>query len=215
MSLAIWRHPRPMKVAGRCIGRTEVAVDRRKAKRLAHRVRTWARREGCARVVVTSSLARSCCVGRWLRRWGWTHRIDPRLNELDFGAWDGRLWSEIDAAALGAWCNDFAAHAPGGGEPVAELLARCADFLGAAAFGTGAGVGAVVEAVDATEADASRCPPGPLRAHRPNALCVIGHAGWISAARWLQQAGGLPLEAAGWPRAVGYGERVVLTAPAQ
>lgn len=129
MSWAVWRHPVPQNVAGRCIGRTDVAVDRRKAKRLAHRVRHWARRHRAARVVVTSPLRRASDVGRWLARWGWEHRIDARLSELDFGTWDGQLWSEIGAAPVDAWCADFARHAPGGGEAVTLLLQRCAAFL--------------------------------------------------------------------------------------
>jgi len=129
MSWAVWRHPRPHGVVGRCIGRTDVAVDRRKAKRLAHRVRQWARRHRAPCVVVTSPLRRAADVGRWLARWGWEHRIDARLGELDFGAWDGRPWSEIGSAAVDDWCADFAQHAPGDGETVSALLQRCAAFL--------------------------------------------------------------------------------------
>ena len=126
---AVWRHPPPRNVAGRCVGRTDVAVDQRKAKRLAHRVRQWARRHHAPQVVITSPLRRAADVGRWLARWGWDHRVDACLSELDFGAWDGRPWREIGAAPVDAWCADFTRHAPGGGEPVACLLQRCDAFL--------------------------------------------------------------------------------------
>lgn len=165
MNFAVWRHPSPRNAAGRCIGRTDVAVDSRKAKRLAHRVRQWARRSGAPRVVITSPLRRAADVGRWLARWGWEHRIDARLGELDFGAWDGRPWSEIGAASVDAWCADFVRHAPGGGEPVARLLQRCAAFLSE--------------------------PP----------CCVVSHAGWISAALWLDGHEDEP-SATQWPAAV-------------
>lgn len=125
MTFSVWRHPLPREAAGRCIGRTDVAVDRRKAKRLAHRVRQWARRHRAQRIVVTSPLRRAADVGRWLARWGWTHRIDERLSELDFGSWDGRSWREIGAVPIEAWCADFLRHAPGGAETVAQLLQRC------------------------------------------------------------------------------------------
>ena len=128
-ALAVWRHPKPRDAAGRCIGLSDVAVDPRKAKRLAHRIRHWARRVDAPRVVITSSLRRAACVGRWLATWGWQHRVDARLNELDFGVWDGRPWREIDRAAIDAWCADFEHHAPGGGEPVAHLLQRCRAFV--------------------------------------------------------------------------------------
>lgn len=174
--LIVWRHARPRGVEGRCIGRTDVAVDRRKSKRLAHRIRACARRLGLPRVVLTSPLRRSADVGRWLARWGWRHRLDARLLELDFGDWDGGEWTAIAAARIDAWCADFASHRPGGGESVAALLERCAAFI----------------------------------AEAP-AACVVGHAGWINAALWLERAGGALPEAAAWPHAVGYGTRVELT----
>lgn len=128
---AVWRHPPPRDVQGRCIGRTDVPLDRRKAKRLAHRIRRWARQHGAVHVVLTSNLQRAASVGRILAGWGWQHRIDSRLNEMNFGRWDGLPWDRIGADAVDIWCNGFATHKPGGGESVAELLARCAAFLGA------------------------------------------------------------------------------------
>jgi alpha-ribazole phosphatase len=128
-ALVVWRHPKPRVEPGLCVGCADVAVDRRRAKRLAHRVRAWARRNRAAPVVHTSGLQRCQAVGQWLRRWGWRHVVDARLAELDFGAWTGRPWQDIGAAALDAWCADFAEHAPGGGESVAQLLARCAAFI--------------------------------------------------------------------------------------
>jgi alpha-ribazole phosphatase len=120
-----WRHPRPIGHAGRCIGaRTDLAVDPRKAKRLAHRIRATARREGLPRAVVCSPLRRCRAVAAWLRRWGWRRVVDARLAEMDFGAWDGLRWSDIGREAVDAWCADFARHPPGGGECVAQLMAR-------------------------------------------------------------------------------------------
>ncbi|EWS53718.1 bifunctional RNase H/acid phosphatase [Methylibium sp. T29] len=120
-----WRHPAPKGAAGRCIGaRTDLPVDRRKAKRLAHRIRAIARREGLPRAVATSPLARCRDVGRWLRRFGFRHVVDAQLAELDFGRWDGRCWEAIDAAEIAAWSADLVGHAPGGGESVRVLLSR-------------------------------------------------------------------------------------------
>ena len=128
-SLLVWRHPPARGATGRCIGRTDLPVDRRRARRLAHRVRATARREGLPRVVHTSPLARAADVGRWLRRWGWRHVIDPRLSELDFGAWDGRAWHEVPREEIDAWAADLAGVAPGGGESQAALCRRVQDFL--------------------------------------------------------------------------------------
>lgn len=121
-----WRHPQPIGAQGRCIGQTDLAVDRRKAKRLAHRIRRMARRQGWPRVVHTSPLQRCAAVGRQLRQWGWRHHVDAALLEMDFGAWDGQAWSAIAHAEVDAWCERFAHHAPGGGEPLVCMLARVA-----------------------------------------------------------------------------------------
>ena len=178
MSLHVWRHPKPIGAAGLCVGRTDLPVDRRKSKRLAHRIRAQARRHSLPRCVVTSRLQRSAAVGRLLARWGWRHTVDPRLDEFDFGDWDGRPWAEIAADELNAWGRDFAAYRAGGGESVSALLERCGEFI---AEGSAAGD-----------------------------RCVVGHAGWISAARWRQASGGdMPLSST-WPAAVAYGRKVTL-----
>ena len=74
--------------------------------------------------MATSALQRCASVGRWLKRWGWVHRIDAELSEVDFGTWDGRCWSSIPVAEIDAWCADLHRHAPGGGEPLERLLLR-------------------------------------------------------------------------------------------
>ena len=76
MTLYVFRHPKARGAAGRCIGHTDLPVDPRKAKNLAHRIRTLQRRAGLPRAVCTSDLQRAAAVGRWLRRWGWVHRVD-------------------------------------------------------------------------------------------------------------------------------------------
>lgn len=155
VELWVWRHPRCAGAAGRCIGRTDLALDRRRAKRLARRIADTVRREGLAPRLVWTSPARRCAdVGRLLKaRWGYAHRIDARLAELDFGAWDGLPWSAIAPAEVARWEADFACHAPGGGEALVALLARLRDFL----------------------SEQPRAEP----------LLVVGHAGWISALGWL------------------------------
>ena len=123
-----WRHTAARGAAGRCIGRTDVAVDPRRAKRLAHRLRQQARRHGLPRVAWVSPLQRAAAVGAWLRRWGWRVQVDVRLAELDFGAWDGRPWSEVPWSEVEAWQQDLLHHAPGGGESLLQLAARVQAF---------------------------------------------------------------------------------------
>ncbi|MBV8605754.1 MAG: histidine phosphatase family protein [Pelomonas sp.] len=126
-AIHVWRHPRPEGRAGHCVGsRSDLPVHWRRAKRLARRVQARARRERLPHVVWTSPLRRCADVGRWLRRWGWTHRLHADLREIDFGRWEGRPWSAVGPAEMQAWCADFARHAPGGGESLEALLARVA-----------------------------------------------------------------------------------------
>lgn len=175
MSLHVWRHPKPIGALGLCVGRIDLAVDRRKAKRLAHRIRAHARRYALLHKVVTSRLGRSAAVGRVLARWGWQHSVDPRLDEFDFGAWDGRPWAEVSRDEVDAWSEDFAAHRAGGGESVTGLVERCRAFM----------------------ADRRDC-------------CVVGHAGWISAACWLQANSDEAPRASTWPAALAYGRHIAL-----
>ena len=131
----VWRHPRPVAAAGRCIGRTDLLVDPRKAKRLAHRIRCHARRHGLPREVHTSPLRRGADVGRWLARWGWVHHIDAALTEMDFGAWEGQRWDAIGEPAISVWCDELANHRGHGGESVSDLFSRCAGWLAHVAGG--------------------------------------------------------------------------------
>ena len=185
MELIVWRHPRPKGVEGRCIGQVDVPVDRRKAKRLAHRIRHNARRERLfeqqAPVIWTSPLRRCFDVGRVLRSWGWVHRVDARLSELNFGGWDGQAWSQIAKEDIDAWCDNFADARPGEGESVGQMLERCNDFV-------------------EEQQSAQTC-------------LVVGHAGWMSALDWLTDKPGTAPRAADWPGALKYGVRKNWTRP--
>jgi alpha-ribazole phosphatase len=131
----IWRHPKPRGVGGRCIGgRTDLPVDPRKAKRLAHRIRAYARRKDLPREVVTSPLRRAADVGRWLKRWGFLWHVDAALREVDFGAWDGHPWHNIPPAEFARWTDDFAYFDFEGGETLDALLVRAKAWAPPAGF---------------------------------------------------------------------------------
>jgi alpha-ribazole phosphatase len=123
----VWRHPRPEGAAGLCVGaRSDLPVHWRRAKRLARRIQQHARRHQLPHIVHSSPLRRCAAVGAWLKRWGWQHHIDPVLAEIDFGAWDGLKWAQIDKTAVDAWVADFALYRPGQGESLQDLLQRVA-----------------------------------------------------------------------------------------
>lgn len=172
-----WRHPEPRAHAGRCIGRTNLALDRRRAKRLAHRIRQHARRQGLAHVVYTSPLLRCALVGRILRSWGWRHIVQPALLEMDFGRWDGQPWSRISRSEVDIWCDNFLDAKPGGGESLDDVFERVQVWLS--------------DMQVAQSADD---------------CIVVAHAGWMLCARWLLSGQARPQQAAQWPAPPAYGE---------
>lgn len=55
-------------------------------------------------------------------------RIEPRLQELDFGAWEGRRWEDFLGPESETWANDPWNLRPPGGETAAELWARVGEL---------------------------------------------------------------------------------------
>ena len=116
--IALVRHP-AVDAAGRCYGRTDVALaDPHAAAGLAGRL---ARLGGA---VWTSPSARCRDVAAWLG----PHQVDPRLMELDFGAWEGQPWDAVPRPALDEWAADPWRFAPPGGESGAALVSRARAF---------------------------------------------------------------------------------------
>jgi alpha-ribazole phosphatase len=54
--------------------------------------------------------------------------IDARLRELDFGAWTGMRWDDIERSEFDRWAAAPLTFSPPGGESGAALLARVEDF---------------------------------------------------------------------------------------
>lgn len=55
-------------------------------------------------------------------------QTDDRLQELDFGEWEGKTWDTVDQQALQAWMDDYVhVHTPGG-ESMMQMYARVKAF---------------------------------------------------------------------------------------
>jgi alpha-ribazole phosphatase len=90
--------------------------------------------------------------------------FDDRLQELHFGDWEGRRWSEIDRAESDPWAADYLRAAPPGGEPYEQMLVRVDAFLD--------DLGASFERV------AIVTHAGPLRAILVRCLGLAPEAAW-------------------------------------
>ncbi len=55
--------------------------------------------------------------------------VEPRLQELHFGDWEGRRWSDLEISAIDAWRRGLPDAAPPDGESLSALGARCAAWL--------------------------------------------------------------------------------------
>jgi alpha-ribazole phosphatase len=132
---AIWlvRHA-PAAVRGICYGQSEVAVTL-SADAAAQRVIEAT--EGVSwdsfTEVWSSPWSRTFPVAKLVAAWWAVNvRVDARLSELAFGAWEGRSYQEIEAedpSGFDAWMQDYETRAPPGGETGALLRRRVSAWL--------------------------------------------------------------------------------------
>ncbi len=127
MTLWLTRHAQPLIEAGVCYGRLDVA---------AARVATQACASQIVKVlprhihIITSPLQRCEQLAHEIcaLQPDFLLKTDPRLQEMNFGSWEGRPWADIDAAELAAWTDNFAHYRAGNtGESVFQFMARVAD----------------------------------------------------------------------------------------
>jgi alpha-ribazole phosphatase len=177
MRVFLVRHLPPMVATGVCYGRTDLATDPA-AQLLALPALRAALPAGAP--VYTSPLRRCAVLADALAR---DVKVDARLAELDFGAWEMQRWDDIARTEIDAWAADVAFYRPGSGESVADMAARIAAFY------------ADLVSTNATDAVVV-CHAGAIR------LFTARAAGMDVAA--MAQA------AAARPHAIGYGEIVIL-----
>lgn len=111
------RHPAVRVAPGICYGRLDVALAE-PVQPVLDQLPTFAG-------TVWSSPSRRC---RRVAEAIGPHRVDSRLQELDFGAWEGLPWDAVPREALDAWAADVHGFAPPDGESGAALVARVTRF---------------------------------------------------------------------------------------
>jgi alpha-ribazole phosphatase len=176
-TLWLLRHAPVEAPAGLCYGRTDLACAAEATQAIAAQVAPLLpadiaihssplqRCATLARAIADQRPARSAAV------------LDPRLAEMDFGAWEGQPWDRIARTDFDAWMGDFAdARAGTQGESTRLFMAR---------------VGAAWDAWRATGQDA----------------LWVTHAGVMRAVLLLRQGVRCPADAGEWPRQpIGFGE---------
>ena len=126
MTLWLVRHAQPLVAPGVCYGRTDMPAD---ADATRHCAELLAQALPPHTAIMASPLQRCEQLRQSLSglRRDLVFKTDVRLQEMDFGGWEGRAWAAIDAAELKAWTDDFSAYRCGGtGESVAMFMARVA-----------------------------------------------------------------------------------------
>ena len=174
--LWVIRHAQPLVAKGLCYGVSDVAADPAATEAAAVEL---AKALPLGMAVGVSPLLRCEQLMTALRR----HRPDlrfktePRISEMDFGAWEMQRWDDISPAELAAWTDGFEHYRVGGsGESVAMVLAR------------------VQAALDAWQEDAekpmhvSACLHAkPIKLSPPPSAAWITHAGVSCALALLAQ----------------------------
>lgn len=172
MNLWLVRHAQPLVDAGICYGRLDVAADAGATAECAQALAQWL---PASSRVISSPLQRCEQLAQALHalRPDLSYQTDARLQEMDFGQWEGRAWQTIARSELEAWTDDFAHYKVGhDGESVAAFMVR---------------VGAAFD--DLTPQSQTLIPALHQRAREPekSSALWITHAGVIRAACLLAQ----------------------------
>jgi alpha-ribazole phosphatase len=127
MRVGLIRHPAALIKPGVCYGRLDVAAQPFPEDQIG---RIAAEPGLCDTTCIWTSPARRChglAVALALAL-AVPLRVDLRLQELDFGAWEGQKWDGIPRRDLDRWAASPCGFAPPGGESGADLMARVGDF---------------------------------------------------------------------------------------
>jgi alpha-ribazole phosphatase len=119
------RHPPAAIAVGVCYGRLDIGLRGDATATVSEIVSAIAGAEAGAVQVWTSPATRCLVVAEAVARiLGADLLVDPRLQELDFGAWEEVEWDSVPRASLDAWAANPIDFAPPGGESGNALLAR-------------------------------------------------------------------------------------------
>jgi alpha-ribazole phosphatase len=129
MKLHLVRHPQPLVDSGVCYGASDVGCSASElqtaALGLQHALPTGLK-------ILCSPLQR--CERFAHALYGLepdlAYKIEARLMEMNFGAWEMQAWNAVAPVQLQAWTDEFLSYSCGGsGESVGQFLQRVAQLL--------------------------------------------------------------------------------------
>ena len=123
MTLWLVRHAQPLIQEGLCYGQLDIAADAMATQRVADALAPLL---PAGAKLYCSGLHRAQQLAKAIHDQRPTSmpNIDLRLNEINFGCWEGIAWDEIPKAAFDTWTQNFDQHRFGGVEGVRDLLQR-------------------------------------------------------------------------------------------
>ena len=131
MRLVLLYHGQADGAAGRCIGATDLGLSATGRQAMAALAADWP--YAVPQALIASSRKRAhAALAPFARRFGRLPQVEPRLDELDFGHWDGQAWADLQREhpdAIKRWLADWVNNAPPGGESFALLARRVEDWL--------------------------------------------------------------------------------------
>jgi alpha-ribazole phosphatase len=122
MRLILVRHPKPICEKGICYGRLDLECEPHALSEAVWRLGEMAP----ASRVFTSPARRARDLAA---RLGTQLIVDERLQELNFGEWEGRRWEALGREAIEAWFRGLPDSAPPNGEALTAMASRCASWL--------------------------------------------------------------------------------------
>ena len=121
MPLTLLRHTTPNRHQGLCYGRLDLDL----ADSFVAEAQRALAALGKVTAIYSSPLSRCMRLAEFIaEQHGLSVTAEPRLIEMDFGRWEGLLWSHLPREELDAWAEDFMHARPHGGESVAMLRER-------------------------------------------------------------------------------------------
>lgn len=122
MELYFVRHVQPAVKAGICYGQLDVPLA--EGYEALHEEIALLLKPFDA--IYTSPLQRCRSLAALLSE---NYIVDARLQELNFGEWEGMKWDEIDSTLMDYWGANYIAAGPPGGESLQDLVNRLKAFL--------------------------------------------------------------------------------------